>query len=85
MSKLYGSVTNERGGKSTRAAHREVTATAQSWEGSVSVTITANHMITFRAQGGSTASPTRVLLECPLADLVEHGASLRVVLPVADR
>lgn len=39
MSALYGVLTNERGGRSTRCAHRTIEATAASWLGCIKTTI----------------------------------------------
>ena len=39
MSKLYGSLTNERGKTSTRCAHRMITSHAHGWEHGIRATV----------------------------------------------
>lgn len=73
MSKLYGTVTNESSKTSTRCARSIVTAAAQSYAGSVAVTIRFVDGVEFleiAAGPGSDSDPSHVLLACPLSYLV---------------
>lgn len=74
MSKLYGTLTNQDSKISTRCAQSIITAAAQSYEGSVAVTLRYapdGECICEIASGkGSNSDPSRVLLSCPLSYLV---------------
>lgn len=59
MSQLYGTLTSD-SGVSTRAGHRYVRASAQSWEGSVTVELHEN-MVSIDVQPGSGTGGRRLL------------------------
>jgi hypothetical protein len=86
MSKYYSTVTTDKG-VTTRAGNHYVTAAAQSWEGSVSVTLgtmdeKSEKMVEIRVGPGSTSCPSNSVLYVKLSDLL-NGKKLKMV-PVED-
>jgi hypothetical protein len=82
MSKLYGTLTNQDSKTSTRCASSIITAAAQSYEGSVAVTIRYQDgipVVDIAASPGSNADPSRVLATFYLADLVREGTYLSII------
>lgn len=80
MSKFYGTLISEKGTK-TKAGHREITAVAQSWEGSVSAELKAYGGKLFcdiyTMEGSATGGMSAVkALSILLADLI--GKELKV-------
>ena len=73
MSKYYGTLSSDKG-DSTRAGHRYMRATAQSWEGSVGVRLSENENgemeVDITASSGSVAYPHHMVLACKLSDLL---------------
>lgn len=76
MSRFYGTLTSDKG-QSTRAGHHWIRATAQSYGGSISVTIgQGTHaknsplFVTIRASERSTDSPEVLIAEVELETLL---------------
>ena len=79
MSKVYGTLRTEKGGV-TRQGNQYVTATAQSYEGSVSVSIKwspAGNRVELRAEKGSTATPGHLFWNGDLTELVSAMLTLK--------
>ena len=72
MSKFYGSVTTDKG-VSTRAGHRYVVATAQSYDGSISVSIDAAGKVIICAGEGSQPVPVFPVWSGTLRDIIDSG------------
>jgi hypothetical protein len=83
MSKLYGTLTNEDSKTSTRCARSIITASAQSYEGSVSVTIRYHDgtpIVEIAAGHGSDSNPSRTLGIFRLDELIRHGSRVSLTL-----
>lgn len=82
MSALYGNLIPDDRTGATRTAHREITAVARSWSGSVSVTIfrgdddSDGPIVEIHAGPGSTASPARLIFRAPLSTVVHESGTL---------
>ena len=73
MSKFYGTLSSDSGEPRTKTGHQWIMATAQSWEGSVSVSIdeeAGKLWVSIRVAGYSLNMPTRLVYRRPLAELV---------------
>lgn len=75
MSALYGSLSGDgRAAMRTRCAHRETTAAARSWEGSIVVSLARREDGTIEAEiavaDGSSHGPGHALWSGPLAELM---------------
>ena len=68
MSNYYGTLTSDKG-TSTRAGHRFITATAQSYDGSIGVSISDSGWVSLRVEEGSVSNPARVLWEGNIDEL----------------
>lgn len=73
MSKFYGTLSSDKG-DTTRAGHQYIQATAQSWEGSASVTLQPDDdgqvWISLHVGQGSTSQPRRLVWRQPLRRLL---------------
>lgn len=73
MSKFYGTLDSDKG-ITTRAGHTYIRATAQSWEGSASVTLDEEEdgtvWVCLHVGHGSTSCPCSLVWRQPLASLL---------------
>lgn len=68
MSALYGTLASDKG-TTTRAGHHHIKACAQSWDGSIIVTLDKDGSFRVSFGEGSTTYGEKVLLQGNLADL----------------
>lgn len=73
MSKFYGTLESDKG-VTTRAGHQYIQATAQSWAGSASVTLSPGNdgklWVQLHVGHGSTSQPRTLVWTQPLASLL---------------
>lgn len=78
MSKFYGTLTSDKG-STTRAGHHWIKATAQSWEGSVCVSLfkgatSGELLVEIEVGEGSTSCPSKSIWRKPLKELLNGSA-----------
>lgn len=66
-SKYYGTLVSDKG-ESTRAGHRFISASAQSWDGSVTVTVADGIMSVQVREGSGTGG--HIIFEAPLSHVL---------------
>lgn len=78
MTRLYGTITSDKG-TATRTSHHSIIAAAQSFDGSVAVTlyyVLGDAYVDIDADNGSTATPGRSLYSGRLDELIRPAVHL---------
>jgi hypothetical protein len=70
MSKLFGTLQSEKTGKATRTASSIIEATAQSYDGSVSVSLNASGDLSIYIDEGWTQRPSKMMWSGKLSELL---------------
>ena len=82
MSKFYGTLQSDKG-TTTRAGHRYITATAQTWNGSVAVNVEPvgdDFHVIISVGSGSTAHPLDTLVAGKLSAMLTRARQGKVVI-----
>jgi hypothetical protein len=76
MANLYGTLQSEKTGKVTRTANNIIQATAQSWQGSISVSLNQHGVVQISVGEGSTDSPDRLIVCTGIENFLDSTVKL---------